>query len=116
MAPAEQMLSDRIQAFFVSQGIEGYSPVFTLDGKPLGATPGLTPEPRPTGLVATNAVASLAATDAKARAAFCGRLVEGADSGRPKPLLRRDALPDEPASRERAVPHLGPAVNPQLRS
>jgi oligosaccharide reducing-end xylanase len=73
-APAEQMLSDRIQAFFVSQGIEGYSPVFTLDGKPLGATPGLTPEPRPTGLVATNAVASLAATDAKRARLFVDAL------------------------------------------
>lgn len=64
-APSEKILSDRIQSFFVSQGIEKYSPVYTLDGQPLGSTPGLTPEPQPTGLVATNAVASLAATDTK---------------------------------------------------
>lgn len=63
----EPQLSDRIQAFFESQGIDKYGPVFTLDGKDLGATPGLTHEDHPAGLVGTNAVASLAATD-KARA------------------------------------------------
>jgi len=66
-APAEQQLSDRIQAFFESQGIEKYGPVFTLDGKDMGATPGLTHEDHPAGLAGTNAVAGLAATD-KARA------------------------------------------------
>ena len=62
-APAEQELSDRIQSFFASQGIDKYGPVYTLDGKPLGATPGLTPEGHPAGLAGTNAVAGLAATD-----------------------------------------------------
>jgi oligosaccharide reducing-end xylanase len=62
-APAEQELSDRIQSFFASQGIDNYGPVYTLDGKPLGATPGLTPEGHPAGLAGTNAVAGLAATD-----------------------------------------------------
>ena len=38
-------------------------PVYTLDGKDLGATPGLTHEDHPTGLVGTNAVAGLAATN-----------------------------------------------------
>ena len=66
-APAEQQLSDRIQSFFESQGIEEYGPVFTLDGKDMGATPGLTHEDHPAGLAGTNAVAGLAATD-KARA------------------------------------------------
>lgn len=66
-APAEPVLSDRIQAFFESQGIDRYGPVFTLDGKDIGATPGLTREDHPAGLVGTNAVASLAATD-RARA------------------------------------------------
>lgn len=61
-APSEQALSDRIQRFFASQGIDTYGPVYTLDGKPLGATPGLTPEGHPGGLVGTNAVAGLAAT------------------------------------------------------
>ena len=62
-APAEQSLSDRIQRFFASQGIDSYGPVYTLDGKPLGSTPGLTKEGHPEGLVGTNAVAGLAATD-----------------------------------------------------
>ncbi len=62
-APQEQELSDRIQKFFASQGIDTYGPVYTLDGKPLGATPGLTYEGHPAGLVGTNAVAGLAATD-----------------------------------------------------
>lgn len=62
-APTEQELSDRIQKFFESQGINNYGPVYTLDGKPLGSTPHLTHEDHPAGLVGTNAVASLAATD-----------------------------------------------------
>jgi oligosaccharide reducing-end xylanase len=62
-APAEQKLSDRIQKFFASQGIDKYGPVYTLDGKPLGSTSHLTHEDHPAGLVGTNAVASLAATD-----------------------------------------------------
>lgn len=64
-APAEQALSDRIQGFFESQGIGKYGPVYTLDGKPMGSTPHLTHEDHPEGLVGTNAVASLAATDRK---------------------------------------------------
>ncbi len=60
-ASMEQVLSDRIQKFFLSQGIATYGPVYTLDGKPLGATPGLTFEDHPIGLMGTNAVASLAA-------------------------------------------------------
>jgi len=59
-APAEQQLSDRIQTFFAAQGIATYGGVFTLDGKPLDAT-------HSTGLVATNAVASLAATNPAAK-------------------------------------------------
>ena len=66
-APAEQELSDRIQGFFEKQGINTYGPVYTLDGKDLGATPGLTHENHPAGLAGTNAVAGLAATD-RARA------------------------------------------------
>ncbi|HMH16065.1 MAG TPA: glycosyl hydrolase family 8 [Edaphobacter sp.] len=63
-APSEQVLSDRIQTFFAGQGINKYSPVYTLDGKPMGSTPGFTPETdAPIGLVGTNAVASLAAKD-----------------------------------------------------
>ena len=73
-APAEQTLSNRIQTFFAGQGIDTYGPVYTLDGKPLGATPGLTPEGHPAGLVGTNAVAGLAATDRKQAIAFANAL------------------------------------------
>jgi oligosaccharide reducing-end xylanase len=67
-ASAEPQLSDRIQQFFASQGIDKYGPVYTLDGKDLGPTPRLTHEDAPpAGLVGTNAVAGLAATD-RARA------------------------------------------------
>jgi oligosaccharide reducing-end xylanase len=64
-APRERQLSDRIQKFFESQGIDKYGPVYTLEGKAVGATTGLTHESHPEGLVGTNAVASLAATDRK---------------------------------------------------
>jgi oligosaccharide reducing-end xylanase len=63
--PREPQLSDRIQAFFESQGVDTYGSNWTLDGKPAGptaATPG-----HDTALVATNAVASLAATDPRAK-------------------------------------------------
>lgn len=66
-AAAEQVLSDRIQKFFDSEGIDSYGPVYTLDGKPQGSTPRRTKEGHPEGLVGTNAVAGLAATD-RARA------------------------------------------------
>jgi oligosaccharide reducing-end xylanase len=73
-ASAEQELSDRIQKFFASQGINDYGPVYALDGKPQGATPGLTRENHPEGLVGTNAVASLAATDRKRAKEFAEAL------------------------------------------
>lgn len=62
-APSERQLSDRIQKFFESQGIDKYGPVYSLDGKDLGATPGLTHEEHPAGLAGTNAVAGIAAAD-----------------------------------------------------
>ncbi len=51
----ERALSDRTQAFFFSQGIDKYADQFTLKGEPLSKR-------HSTGLVATSAVASLAAT------------------------------------------------------
>jgi endo-1,4-beta-D-glucanase Y len=54
--PRERELSDRIQAFFESQGMDTYGDQYELDGTPLG-------QAHSTGLVSTNAVASLAATD-----------------------------------------------------
>ena len=59
----EQQLSDRIQHFFAAQGINKYGPVYTLDGKDVRTAAAQTAEPCPAGLVSTNAVASLAATD-----------------------------------------------------
>ena len=53
--PRERQLSDRIQTFFASQGVTIYGDQFTLDGAPLSGH-------HSTGLVSTNAVASLAAT------------------------------------------------------
>jgi oligosaccharide reducing-end xylanase len=58
--PRQRELSDRLQAFFASQGMASYGNQFTLDGKQLGAE-------HSTGLVALNAVASLAATNPRAK-------------------------------------------------
>jgi oligosaccharide reducing-end xylanase len=58
--PGQRELSDRIQAFFASQGITNYGSRFTLEGKVFG-------KDHTIGLVAMNAVASLAATDPRAR-------------------------------------------------
>jgi oligosaccharide reducing-end xylanase len=55
--PRERELSDRIQAFFESKGMDAYGNRYTLDGsQQLG-------NDHSTALVATNAVASLAATN-----------------------------------------------------
>lgn len=62
-APAEQELSDRIQHFFLSQGLETYAPVWTLDGKEVPTGPGKTHEVHPAGLTGANAVAGLSAKD-----------------------------------------------------
>jgi oligosaccharide reducing-end xylanase len=62
-SPTEQTLSDHIQNFFESQGMDSYGPMFTLDGQPQKPDPRVTHEEHPEGLVATNAVAGLAATD-----------------------------------------------------
>ena len=59
-APVEQTLSNRIQAFFLRQGISKYGDLYTLDGKELQ-------QHHSTGLAAANAAASLAATDPHAK-------------------------------------------------
>jgi oligosaccharide reducing-end xylanase len=56
----ERELSDRLQAFFASQGMDTYGCQFTLAGKPLD-------DRHAQGLVAVNAVASLAATNPRAK-------------------------------------------------
>jgi oligosaccharide reducing-end xylanase len=58
--PRERELSDKLQAFFESQGMEAYGCQFTLDGQPLDAR-------HAQGLVAVNAVASLAATNPRTK-------------------------------------------------
>jgi oligosaccharide reducing-end xylanase len=57
--PRQTELSDRLIAFFSSQG-EAYPSTYTLDGTPIARDHSL-------GLVATNAVAALAASDPRAR-------------------------------------------------
>jgi oligosaccharide reducing-end xylanase len=58
--PRERELSDRIQAFFTSKGIDTYGNLFKLTGEQLSAV-------HAPGLMATNAVASLAATNPRAK-------------------------------------------------
>jgi oligosaccharide reducing-end xylanase len=56
----EKVLSDRLQAFFESQGLSAYGNRFALDGRQFG-------NDHATGLVAMNAVAGLAATQPRSR-------------------------------------------------
>jgi oligosaccharide reducing-end xylanase len=56
----EQKQSDRIQAFFESKGMKTYGNEFTLDGRQID-------KDHSTGLVAMNAVASLAATNPRSK-------------------------------------------------
>ena len=56
----ERQLSDRLQAFFESQGMATYGNQFTLGGKPLS-------KDHSPGLIAMNAAASLAATHPRSR-------------------------------------------------
>jgi oligosaccharide reducing-end xylanase len=56
----ERELSDRVQAFFESQGMINYANQFTLGGQPLSTD-------HSPGLAAMNAVASLAATNPRAQ-------------------------------------------------
>jgi oligosaccharide reducing-end xylanase len=65
--PRERVLSDKIQTFFESQRMDAYGNAYTLDGKPLGGS-------HSTALVATNAVASLAATNRERAAKFVDAL------------------------------------------
>jgi oligosaccharide reducing-end xylanase len=56
----ERELSDKLQAFFESKGMKSYGNRFTLDGRQFG-------NDHATGLVAMNAMASLAATNPRAK-------------------------------------------------
>ena len=61
--PQEQVLSDRIQKFLFAQGLGKFADQYTLEGKPLS-------ERHSTGMVATSATASLAATRGEVSKAF----------------------------------------------
>jgi oligosaccharide reducing-end xylanase len=65
--PQETVLSDRIQKFLFSQGIGTFDDRYTLDGKPLS-------ERHSTGMLATTAVGSLAATTGPTSKAFVDEL------------------------------------------
>ena len=65
--PQARVLSDRIQSFLFHQGIHSFADQYTLDGKPLSTR-------HSTGMVATNAVGSLAATDGPVSRAFLDEL------------------------------------------
>jgi oligosaccharide reducing-end xylanase len=63
----ERVLSDRIQKFLYGQGIAKFADRYTLDGKPLSTR-------HSTGMVATTAVGSLAATTGPISKAFVDEL------------------------------------------
>jgi oligosaccharide reducing-end xylanase len=63
----ETALSDRIQKFLFSQGIDKFADRYTLDGKPLSTR-------HSTGMVATTAAGSLAATPGPISKAFAEQL------------------------------------------
>jgi oligosaccharide reducing-end xylanase len=63
----ETVLSDRIQKFLFSQGVGSFADRYTLDGKPLS-------QRHSTGMVATTATASLAATKGPTTKAFLDEL------------------------------------------
>jgi len=65
--PEARVLSDHIQNFLYTQGIHSFDDRYTLDGKPLSAR-------HSTGMVATTAIASLAATDGPIAKAFVEEL------------------------------------------
>ncbi len=65
--PRETVLSDRIQSFLYGQGIHTFDDRYTLDGKPLSTR-------HSTGMVATTAVGSFAATDGPTSKAFVDEL------------------------------------------
>lgn len=61
--PDARILSDRIQTFLSKQGVQTFADRYTLDGKPLS-------DRHSTGMVATTAVASLAATKGPIETSF----------------------------------------------
>ena len=90
----EIALSDRMQKFLAGQGISKFADRYTLDGKPLSTR-------HSTGMLATTAVASLAASAGSTSKAFVEELWNTpVPSGRTA-LLRRHVVPHEHHARER---------------
>jgi oligosaccharide reducing-end xylanase len=73
--PQEPTLSARLQRFFASRSTDGYSGIYSLDGGDLAASSKASVL-SPTGLVAMNAVASLAAPDSDQSRRFVEALWE----------------------------------------
>jgi oligosaccharide reducing-end xylanase len=65
--PQERVLSDRVQKFLASQGVDKFADRYTLDGNALS-------QRHSTGMVATSATASLAATTGPVSKAFVDNL------------------------------------------
>ena len=73
--PQEQLLSARLQQFFASKGVGTYAGKYSLDGKDLAVSSKVTVR-SPAGLVAMNAVSSLAAPDSDQSRRFVEALWE----------------------------------------
>jgi oligosaccharide reducing-end xylanase len=73
--PQEQILSARLQQFFATKGIGKYAGIYSLDGQDLATSSKANPY-SPAGLVAMNAVASLAAPDSDQSRRFVEALWE----------------------------------------
>lgn len=73
--PEEPVLSARLQHFFATKGVNTYAAMYSLDGKELAGASKASPR-SPTGLVAMNAVASLAAPDSDQSRQFVEALWE----------------------------------------
>ena len=106
--PRERELSDRIQAFFESKGLDTYGNRWTLDGPPNSRRTTRPRSSRPTP--------SPASPRRNPRAArFVEALVERGDPGRAVPLLRRAVVPDGAPALQRRVPDLDADVGGRSR-
>ena len=100
---AEQTLSDHIQKFFESQGMDRYGPMFTLDGKPVKPSARVTHEEHPEDCGHERG-GGAGSHGSRTRAAVHRGAVEHEDSFRAEPVLRWHAVPDEPDAPKRRVP------------
>ncbi len=92
----ETVLSDKLQKFLYSQGIDSFVDVYTLDGKPQSKR-------HSPGMVATAAVGSLAAAMGRLAKAFVDALWKMPVPSGEAEVLRWHALPDEHDALQRGV-------------